>query len=358
MERAMAKKAKNGMLMIEPAEHSEDHNDHNDDVDNESDPMSPVTNEFNLNDTEQLESTVVALRKSPEIDDPARALTVSRNLRVAMSEQENAVSLSRSRSDLRSPYIPNRQLWSQWISGKQLQYLQESMGLFINFDGNFMKEEVFNSVTHGLGLVLAVIASAILMHDASRYSILCQVACGIFSFTLFFMYLASTLYHSFFHCICVRHVFHVLDFSSIFLLIAGTYTPILLIGFSHSPFHSLILFNAMWSLALFGVGYSSYANPHDAKWKKLMILYVGMSYSGLVCAYPIVATFPTMAWLLILGGGAFYSAGIWFISNDVVVPIYHTICHIWKRVPFYVHFAVYRANGRGGETQRGVDVCA
>merc|ERR1719295_918808 len=211
MERAMAKKAKNGMLMIEPAEHSEDHNDHNDDVDNESDPMSPVTNEFNLNDTEQLESTVVALRKSSGIhgvgdgddpSDPARALTVSRNLQVATSEQEKGVSLSRSRSDLRSPYIPNRQLWSQWISGKQLHYLQESMGLFINFDGNFMKEEVFNSVTHGLGLVLAVIASAILMHDASRYSILCQAACGIFSFTLFFMYLASTLYHSFFHCIC------------------------------------------------------------------------------------------------------------------------------------------------------------
>merc|ERR1712083_464841 len=152
------------------------------------------------------------------------------------------------------------------------------------------------------------------------YSVLCQVACGIFSFTLFFMYLASTLYHSFVHCTCARHVFHVLDFSAIFLLIAGTYTPILLIGFSHSPFHSLILFIAMWVIAIVGVGYSSYADPHDSKWKKLMILYLAMSYSSLVCAKPFVETFATMAWVLIAAGGAFYTAGVWFIANDAVVP--------------------------------------
>jgi len=123
-------------------------------------------------------------------------------------------------------------------------------------------------------------------------------------------------------------VFHVLDFSAIFLLIAGTYTPILLIGFSHSPFHSLILFIAMWTIAIVGVGYSSYADPHDAKWKKLMILYLAMSYSSLVCAKPFVETFDTMAWVLIAAGGAFYTAGVWFIANDAVVPIYHTIWHI------------------------------
>ena len=322
MERAMAKKQ---MLMIGPA------------------PTRPESPEFdlNLNDTEQQESVEsvesVGSTKSSVSSSGGRMERVGnrvRNLSITpfdnddQKTQRRGVSPTRSRSDLRSPYIPNSQLLDQWISGHQLEYMQEQLGLFINFNGNFMKEEVFNSVTHAVGLILAGIASAVLMHDAGHYSILCQVACGIFSFTLMFMYLASSLYHSLVHCTCARHVFHVLDFSSIFLLIAGTYTPILIIGLSHSPFHSLILFILMWSVAIIGVGYSSYADPHDDKWKKLTMLYLAMSYSGLLCAKPIVESFETMAWLLIVGGGAFYTAGVWFIANDAVVPIYHTIWHI------------------------------
>jgi len=153
------------------------------------------------------------------------------------------VQVRRARSNrLRSPYRPNQQLLQKWVTPAQLSYIQSQLGIFIKFEGNFLKEEVFNSVTHGVGLVLSIIASFILLNVASYHSYLCQIACGIFSFTLFFMYLSSTLYHSCVYQPCARHVFHVLDYSSIFLLIAGTYTPILLIGFRHSPFHSLIVF--------------------------------------------------------------------------------------------------------------------
>eukprot|EP01084_Bolivina_argentea_P063768 116358_1 len=94
-------------------------------------------------------------------------------------------------SIIRSPYRPNKQLLEKWMTPSQLSYIQSQLGIWINFEGNFLKEEVFNSITHGLGFLLSVIASTILMNFARDHSIRCQIACAVFSFTLFFMYLSS-----------------------------------------------------------------------------------------------------------------------------------------------------------------------
>eukprot|EP01084_Bolivina_argentea_P126621 224165_1 len=302
-------------------------------------PQHAQIKEFQLNDT-QNQSDDLSSKVSPE----SKTL-VTKDQKIVKHKDHDEESrcshdtdekactspmqLRRERSSmLRSPYRPSKQILERWMTPSQLEFLQAQLGIFIKFEGNFFKEEVFNSVTHGLGLLLSIIASIVLMHESSYYSLLCQVASGIFCFTLFFMYLSSTLYHSFTYVPCARHVFSVFDYCSIFLLIAGTYTPVLLVGFNHSPFHSLILFGIMWSVAILGVAYSAYADPHDDKWKKLTVLYLIMSYSSLVCAKPFVQTFATMAWVWIAAGGAFYTAGVWFIANDATVPIFHSIWHI------------------------------
>ena len=86
-----------------------------------------------------------------------------------------------------------------------------------------------NAITHGIGAVFAVAGAAYLIAAAMRGSARLVVSCSVFSGTLVLVYICSTLYHSLVRT-RARHVFHVLDHSAIYLLIAGTYTPFALIS--------------------------------------------------------------------------------------------------------------------------------
>src|ERR1035441_7601030 len=85
-----------------------------------------------------------------------------------------------------------------------------------------------NAITHGIGAALAIAGAAYLIVISTRGSARLIVSCSVFSATLIMVYICSTLYHSLVRT-RARHVFHILDHSAIYLLIAGTYTPFCLV---------------------------------------------------------------------------------------------------------------------------------
>jgi hemolysin III len=90
-------------------------------------------------------------------------------------------------------------------------------------------EEIFNSLTHGIGILISLAGMVLMIVFASRYGNVNHiVSCTIFGLTLVMLYTASTLYHSF-RKPTLKHVFKICDHSCIYLLIAGTYTPFLMV---------------------------------------------------------------------------------------------------------------------------------
>src|SRR5438093_9852206 len=122
---------------------------------------------------------------------------------------------------------------------------------FISERGQSPGEEIANSISHGIGLGLAITATPILIVAAARAgSAWNLVGVSVFATSMMLLYLASTLYHAVTHN-RAKQVFRVLDHGAIFLLIAGTYTPFTL-GVMRGPW-GWTLFGFVWSLALLGL---------------------------------------------------------------------------------------------------------
>ena len=179
-----------------------------------------------------------------------------------------------------------------------------------------LPEEIFNSVTHGIGAFLSIAALVILVAFASiRGDAWRIVSFSIYGFSLFFLYLSSTLYHSVFHE-GAKRVLRKFDHISIFLLIAGSYTPITLVFLKGA--WGWTLFGVIWFLAIAGIILNIFGLE---KLKYLsVVLYVGMGWLIVIAVKPMLATIPAgfLVWLLI--GGLLYTSGVIF--------------YLWKRLPF------------------------
>ena len=147
-------------------------------------------------------------------------------------------------------------------------------------------EEVANSITHGVGWLLSVCGLAILVTFAAiTGGALRVVTCAVFGSTLVLLYAASTLYHAL-PSDRAKHIFRVLDHSSIFSLIAGTYTPLTLVAVG-GPW-GWSLFGAIWALAAIGVLLNTIAH---GRWRWLSIsLYVSMGWLVVIAIRPLVAS--------------------------------------------------------------------
>src|SRR5262249_128190 len=167
-------------------------------------------------------------------------------------------------------------------------------------------EEVANGISHGIGLVGAIIGSPILLLAAFRHGdIPFLIGTIIFAATMLLVYLASTLYH------CwprtqTKSVLQVIDHAAIFLLIAGTYTP-----FALGPLRGsggLTMLGIVWALALFGV--TMKATRGALRHRRLaMTLYLGTGWIGLTLIRPLVVAIPLSALLWLIAGGLAYTAG-------------------------------------------------
>lgn len=194
-------------------------------------------------------------------------------------------------------------------------------------------EEIANSIVHGIGwalgiaeLVLLVVFSSM---DGDPWLI---VSCTIFGVTIVIMYASSTMYHSL-QGARSKYVFKILDHSSIFFLIAGTYTPFTLVYLRGGL--GWLLFSIVWIGFVLGTVFKSLAV------KKLNILstaiYVAMGWVILIAIRKLFETVPTGGIILLLLGGLAYTLGVPFYGIKKI-PYNHAIWHLFVLAGTTFHF--------------------
>lgn len=170
-------------------------------------------------------------------------------------------------------------------------------------------EEIANSVSHGVGFLAALIALPVLVLEAARHGPAAVVGAAVFATTLALLYLASTLYHSLARTRAKR-ILRILDHSSIYLLIAGTYTPFTL-GVLRGPW-GWTLFGLVWALALTGVLVKASGR---FKYPRLSTgLYLAMGWLIVVAALPLWRAMPAWGLFWLAAGGLAYTGGVVFYA--------------------------------------------
>ena len=194
-------------------------------------------------------------------------------------------------------------------------------------------EEVANSVTHAVGWLLSMCGLAILVTFAAvTGGALRVVSCAVFGATLVTLYSASTLYHAL-PSERAKRVFRVLDHSAIFILIAGTYTPLSLVAVGGSWGWSL--FGVIWALAAIGVLLNTIAH---GRWRWLSItLYISMGWLVVIAIRPLVAAVSTGVLVLIVTGGLAYTLGLAFYGWRRL-PYSHAVWHLFVLAGSVLHY--------------------
>jgi hemolysin III len=194
-------------------------------------------------------------------------------------------------------------------------------------------EEIANSITHGIGAALSIAALVILVVFASKYGDAWRiVSFSIYGSTLFILYISSTLYHSFTNS-RLKQFFKILDHSSIYLLIAGTYTPVTLVSM-RGPW-GWTIFGLIWAMAIGGIITKIFLID---KYKIVsVLLYVAMGWLVILAYKPMLQMIPQglIIWLLI--GGICYTFGLVFYAIKKV-PYFHFIWHLFVLAGSITHF--------------------
>jgi hemolysin III len=195
-------------------------------------------------------------------------------------------------------------------------------------------EEVANGISHGIGLVGAIIGTPILVLTAFHHGdIPFLIGTIVFTTTMLLVYLASTLYHGWPET-KTKSLLQVIDHAAIFLLIAGTYTP-----FALGPLHGaggLTMLGIVWSLALFGVIMK--ATRGVLRHRRLaMTLYLGTGWMALAFMRPLALAIPLSALLWLIAGGLAYTAGTLFFANERL-RYGHFIWHLFVLAGSSCHF--------------------
>lgn len=198
-------------------------------------------------------------------------------------------------------------------------------------------EEIFNSVTHGIGAGLSVAAIVLLIVRAVIYAPAegrgyYITSFTVFGVTLFILYIMSTLYHAL-TPYGAKKVFAIFDHSSIYLLIAGTYTPFCLTTL-RGPV-GWILFGVIWSLAAAGMTF--YAVFGSRMRVLSAVTYVLMGWMVIFAFKPMVQALPRTSLILLIAGGATYTVGCIFYALKKIKWM-HSIWHIFVMAGSILHF--------------------
>lgn len=186
-------------------------------------------------------------------------------------------------------------------------------------------------VTHALGAALSIVALVSLVwHAEGVFSVTAFAAFGV---SLLLLYSASALYHAAYRLKWKRRLQR-LDHLCIYLLIAGTYTPVLLLGLEGAL--GWWLFAGIWTLA--GIGFWFKFSRWRRNDKLSLILYGLMGWFIVLAIVPVVRQLPAGLLWALLAGGLFYTAGIYFFANDRK-PYYHAIWHVFVLAGSASHFA-------------------
>jgi hemolysin III len=195
------------------------------------------------------------------------------------------------------------------------------------------REEIANSLTHGIGAVLAVAGLVVLVTFAARYGNAWHVvSCSVFGAALIVSFTTSTLYHS----VRVGHIkrtLRALDHSAIFLLIAGTYTPFMLVNL-RGPW-GWSLFAVIWTLTFAGIALRLLLK---GRLHGLVVsIYLAMGWAVVVATQPMLERVATGGLILLAAGGLAYTAGVIFYKWRRL-PYNHAIWHGFVLAGAALHF--------------------
>ncbi|MGB0035028.1 MAG: hemolysin III family protein [Candidatus Acidiferrales bacterium] len=194
-------------------------------------------------------------------------------------------------------------------------------------------EEIANSVTHGIGLVLSIAGfSVLVILAAMRGSAWHIVSCAIYGTTLVCLYAASTLYHGL-PSPRVKRIFKVLDHSAIYLLIAGTYTPFLLVNLRGG--WGLWMLGLVWGIAMAGILFKVWFVDHF-KWLSTTV-YLLMGWLALIAVKPLIVMVPTSGLIWLVAGGLMYTIGVVFFATKRI-PYNHVIWHVFVMAGSICHY--------------------
>ena len=197
--------------------------------------------------------------------------------------------------------------------------------MIMNRDSNYtFMEETTNAITHGIGALLALTGTALLVVLAALQGEPWRiVSFSIYGTTLIVLYMASTLYHAISHP-RAKAFFHVMDHISIFLLIAGSYTPVTLVNMR--GVWGWIIFGMVWAIALAGVILKVFFIGRHPVLSG--ILYVGMGWLIVIAIRPLLLSMPLRGVALMAGGGIFYTAGLIFFAMKKM-RYHHAVWHLF-----------------------------
>ncbi len=193
--------------------------------------------------------------------------------------------------------------------------------------------EKFNSITHLVGASLALVGGGVLVTMAAMEGDVAKiVSYSVYAVTLFILYLSSTLYHSFPGR--VKKFFRVMDHQAIYLLIAGTYTPIAVVALQSAG--GWWLLGGVWAMAVFGIVLDTLrrTGPRIGS----VILYLAMGWFCVFALDSLAVLMPpaSLRWLII--GGVFYTSGIVFYVLDSWYPWCHGIWHLFVLAGSISHY--------------------
>ena len=194
-------------------------------------------------------------------------------------------------------------------------------------------EEIANSVTHGVGAALSVAGLILLVVlSANDGDVWRVVSFSVYGSTLVILYLASTLYHSFQNP-RVKRVFRVFDHASIYLLIAGSYTPVLLVSMRGAWGWSL--FGVVWGLALLGVAFKViFIGRYEVLATAAFVL---MCWLVVIAFKEMIVRVPPGGIALLIAGGLVYTLGVIFYAWEKL-PFNHAIWHLFVLGGSICHF--------------------
>ncbi len=193
-------------------------------------------------------------------------------------------------------------------------------------------EEIASSITHVLGVILSLTALVVLLSlSVGRGDGLTTVSFGVYGASLALLYASSSLYHGLDGP--VKRALRMLDHSSIYLLIAGTYTPITLLGLGGAL--GWTLFGLVWAMAVGGIIVNLFFLGKSKKFERVGVaLYIGMGWLAIIAIKPMIERLPLGMLLWIVAGGLFYTLGVVFYA--------------WKKMSY--HHAIWHLFVLGGST--------
>jgi hemolysin III len=194
-------------------------------------------------------------------------------------------------------------------------------------------EEVANSVSHGIGLVAALVASPILVTAAiSRGDLAGIVGASVFAITMVLLYFTSTLFHAL-PPNRAKRVFQILDHSAIYFLIAGTYTPFTL-GVLNGNW-GWTLFGIVWALAIVGTAFKALGGVRYTTFSTWV--YLAMGWLVLIAIEPVWTLVPKWGLFWLFAGGIAYTAGAVFFMAERI-RYFHFVWHLFVVLGTACHF--------------------